>query len=282
MNDSLLESSVQGGESKSPSPRASSVFSEEDDKLALTPVKISHGYNLLKHKREATDNITLNNLRVLFILNFAPFATIISSLFNRKWFIMATGNGNIYWVNLIWIEKLNQNLVSVYHYIMFLFVQDQCQEMPYTKDDPINLCSVTTSYLYAGLIAAGVIVFGLLFHFIHILQLAKLGCRRKADLIKGLAALRVPYLILFCYISSFIYWIFASASLINTNYEIPIPLLGRIGTSMQLYVWGTFGFAFLFLWFRWVFKRAFKRTLVNHLLDAEKKYLDALEVLDQI
>jgi hypothetical protein len=165
---------------------------------------------------------------------------------------------------------------------MIFFVQAGCEEGTLTKDDPINLCSVITSYFYAGLIAAGVILFGLIFHGVHIAQLAKLGCRSKADLVKGLSSLRVPYLILFCYAASFVYWIFASASLINPNYEIPLTLVEKIGPSMQTYLWSSLAFALLSLWFRWVFKRAFKRTLVNHLLDAEKKFLDALETLEQM
>jgi hypothetical protein len=281
MNDSLLESSAKGGDSLTGSPRASSIFSDSDLE-PVSPKKISHGYNLLKSQREASDNITLNNLRVLFILNFAPFGLIISTLFNIKWFIMATGNGNTYWVNLLSIEKYDDQLNLVYNYLMFFFVKDGCQAGSKTKDDPLNLCPVTTSYLYAGLIAAGVIAFGLFFHSVHIMQLAKLGCRRKADLIKGIAALRVPYLILFCYLSAFIYWVFASASLINVNYEKPIPIFDRVGASMKIYVCGTGLFIFLYIWFRWIFKRALKRNLVNHLLDAEKKYLDALEVLDKM
>lgn len=115
------------------------------------------------------------------------------------------------------------------------------------------------------------IVFGLFFHTIHIIQLARLGCRKNAD-IEGL---RFNYFILFCYTSSFIYWIFGSASFINTN-NSGTPLLQQIGNSMMFY-WGSIiVFIFLSIWFDKIIEAASDQKMVNELLFAENKYISKL------
>ena len=47
------------------------------------------------------DSITLNNIRVIMLFFILPFAAIIYSLLDPKWFLVGALNGHYYYVNLL-------------------------------------------------------------------------------------------------------------------------------------------------------------------------------------
>jgi len=168
---------------------------------------------------------------------------------------------------------------------MYTFVDGGCVD---TRSANEYLCKLLNpSYLYAGIIASGVIVFGLIFNLFHLGQLAKISFRKQFDLMRGISALRAPYLIMFCYVSSFAYWALGSTALTesDSNYndiDHEVGLLEKVGRSMQVYVWAVVFYFLVFAWLRCIVKRRLKKSLEEKLLNAEKKFLAALDAIEDM
>lgn len=108
-----------------------------------------------------------------------------------------------------------------------------------------------------------------------------MGFRKSFDLMRGISSLRAPYLVLFCYISSFAYWVLGSTALTESdnNYNsLPdLSLMGKVGASIHFYVWSVVFYFILFAWLRCIIKARLKKRLEEKLLNAEKKFLEALD-----
>lgn len=276
MNESILESERERRDTNRYSIRPSEAG---DDEEGLSPNRYHSQYHKLLEKQvEIQDSVTFNTVRVIFVLQFFPLAAIIASLVLYQWYVMANEaafNYN-YWVNMLFIVKydtLGQKIV--YQFLMFDFYNADCVDGSLTNDDPYGLCNVMTSYFYAGLIAASVVVAGIVAHCYHIYKLANFGCRSKGKLDKGIGILFLPYFILFCYSSSLVYWFLGSATLFNGNATLNI--FQRIGISMMIYAGAVFVFFLLSSWLNHIMKGAFSRNDVTKILKLEKKYLEAIE-----
>jgi hypothetical protein len=276
MNESILENERERRDTWRTSVRPSEAG---DDEEGLSPGRYHSQYHKVLEKQvEIQDSVTFNTVRVIFVFQFIPLFAIVASLVLYPWYVMAneTGFSYTYWVNLLMIVKydtIGQKIV--YQFLMFDFYNADCVDGNLTNDDPVGLCNLMTSYFYAGLVAAAVVVAGIVAHSYHIYKLASFGCRSKNRLEKGIGILFLPYFILFCYTSSLVYWFFGSATLLNGNADLNV--LQRFGYSMMIYAGAVFFFFLLSSWLNHIMKGAFNRNDVTKILKAEKKLLEAIE-----
>jgi hypothetical protein len=271
MNEALLGTSGKRDKRVSGANARSSMNSNLEEDEDRSPSKDHKGYKLVERETKTKHSIVLNKIRFIFILNLAPFLLIIYTFFDIHWYLMATTSINSYWTNLLFIEKDNQMNQTVYNIPMLAFIKNDCDYGNLTQNDPPQLCQVLQSYFYSGLIASVVIAFGLFLHILHMIQMARLGCKKSADL----EGLRFHYFIIFCYVSSFIYWIFGSASFINTN-SSGTPFLQKIGSSIIYYLSAILVFFLLSIWFEKLIKAATDQKMVHELLNAGNKYVSKL------
>lgn len=245
----------------------------------------STAFKILMIDRQAKVNVTLNNVCVILFLSFLPFLGMVSTLPNVSWFLMAETPNYSYWANLLLIQKeckmiggnspaaaLCGDSQTVYTFLMMKMYLGGCDEGNLTQDDPPNLCSVMASYAYCGLIGSIATVIGLLLHMVHIYQLVKVSWTRDHTRVQGFSVLTIAYAAIFLYIGCFLYWLFGSATLINNNSTQ--PLIKRFGVSFYIYFASICLFLILTLWFQRTYRKGVRKTLVNNLLNAEKKYID--------
>jgi hypothetical protein len=271
MNDALLATSGKKPRATVESMAKSSMISNEEDINERSPSKDNKGYKLIETQTKSKQNIILNKVRFILMLNFVPFGCILWAFYDVHWYLMASTALNNYWTNLLFIEKENQSNQTVYKILMFDFIKEGCVYKNMTQNDPPQLCQVLQSYFYSGLIASAVILFGLILHGLHMIQLGRLGCRKSAEL----EGLRFHYFIIFCYSSSFIYWIFGSTSFINDN-NSSTPFPQNIGSSIFYYLSAILIFTLLSLWLERLIKTTTDQKMVNKLLDAGNKYVSKL------
>jgi len=293
MNDYLLES--QKRQRRSDNLRINNNSSGSDHTLPqvepepLSPTKNSTAYKILTIERQAKINVTFNNICIILFFTLFPLGVIASTFANIKWFLMVQNTEYNYWVNLFFIQKscaedvtyplrqspLCEDSDEVYFHPMLLFYINGCKDGDLTKDDPSNLCAVMASSYYSGLLAGITIILGMFLHIFHIIQLMRITFSRNPNLIRGFHPLRVAYFTMFLYIAPLVYWLFASASIINYNSKK--DLLQRFGLSFYCYLGAILFYVLLVLWFRRVYKKGIRRNLVNTLLNAEKKYVGEFE-----
>jgi len=293
MNDYLLES--QKRDRRSNLLRINNNSSSSDHTLPqvepepISPTKNSTAYKILTIERQAKINVTFNNICIILFFTLFPLGIIAATFGYVKWFLMVQTAEYNYWVNLFFIQKsctqdaslpiryspLCQDSQTVYFHPMILFYINGCKDGDLTKDDPSNLCTAMASSYYSGLLAGITIILGLFLHIFHIIQLMRITFSRNPNLIRGFHPLRVAYFVMFLYIAPFVYWLFASASIINYNSKK--DLLERFGLSFYSYLASVLFYVLLVLWFRKVYKKGIRRNLVNTLLNAERKYESEFE-----
>lgn len=288
MNDSLLRNEPTFYSEK----RAlSDGDSEISDTNLDTPEKYAEGFNLMRLDRVAKNKITINKIKMIILLTLLPMAAIVYSFFDYQWFLMVETREYQYWVNLVALEKVCQNMMSlpfcqvpgtlVYSATTVFLYHNSCQYGDLTSDDPINLCSVLVSYYYSGLIAASIVAVGFLVHLLHIAQMIEICRRGNTQTIKFLDPQKVPYLIMFLYVSPLVYWFFASATPINSNTMDSMIIFQRIGSSFIIYAAAAISFIGLSIFFQRVFAQGIRRNLVNDLLNAEIRYIEGLGPINE-
>lgn len=285
MNDSLLRRSQWSPTEKK---RSHDLDTEapEGSYYQHGEEKFAEGYKLARLDRAAKNTITINKIKMILVLNFLPLIGIIYSLFDTRWYLIVETKKYNYWLNFIFIENdcrdnpsypycLNPD--KIYWTSIFNLYTDDCQYKGLTNDDPINLCSVLTSYYYSGLIAFGIVFFGIMVQVTHITQLIQVIRRGSTNATKLANPHKVPYLIIFLYAGALVYWFFASATPINKNTVENISVFGRFGVSALVYAISVGLFMLLAWWFKRLFSKGVRSSLVEDLLNAEIRYVEELE-----
>lgn len=285
MNDDLLNSrrSIQRPSAlRSKLTESRSHYTIENQNNSIAGAN-STAFKILMLDRQTKANVTLNTLCIILFLNLVPFSVLLSTFFNKSWYLMAQTTNYNYWVNFISIQKICQPssqtpLCSdgpvIYTELILQFYLQGCPSSNLTYQDPTNLCSVMASYAYSGLIATVTTFLGLILYLVNIYQLLKILWKRDQTRIGGFGPLTVACFAIFFFVGSMVYWFFASATLINDNSEL--ALLQRFGSSAFCYFGSVVLFVLLVLWFQKINSKGRHKNLVTDLLKAEKKYVDQI------
>jgi len=277
MNNSLLDKSlfspISISRKKLPSTQDEDYYSASEPG---SPNKINQGYNLVKLAHTAKTTITMNKIKFILFLNVLPLLCVFISIFNRKWYLMVQDADYIYWVNFFFLEKSQRDPTSS-HNDMFSgttqsFYNANCK-VNSTQD--IN-CSVITPYYFNGMIALCITLVGVLLHFVHMIHLIQIWKQEAPDAVKCLNPQKIPFLITFFYLGSLIYWIFSTASPINDKTVDDLNAYDRYGSSFVFFGIAIIMVLLLSSWFKKVFSKNVRGSLVNDLLNAEIRYIQGL------
>ena len=282
MNNSLLDKSlfspISISKKKAPSTQAEDYYSASEPD---SPHKIDQGYNLVRLAQTAKSTITMNKIKFILFLNILPLLFIFISLINKEWYLMVQEEDYVYWVNFFFIAKGVRNPSSPAHNDTYSgttkhFYSTNCKLNDDIIDDQKVLCSVLTSYYFTGMIALCITLMGVLLHFIHIVHLTQIWKQGTPDAVKCLNPQKIPFLITFFYMGALVYWIFATASPINDNTVDDLNAYDRYGSSFVFYGFAVVMVLLLSSWFKKVFSKNVRGSLINDLLNAEIRYIQGL------
>ena len=262
--------------------------SDENGTIGNSPSLLnqSEGYNLMRLEREAKNEVNMNKLKMIAVLKFILLIIVIATLFDERWYIMAETPDYQYWVNFLFIRKICQKGVSghycddsgtVYSTYLASFYNNDCALGKYTSDDPPHLCSIISTYYYGGIVTFVIIILGLFTHLIHIIQLGQIWAGGSINHVKCINPKKVSYSTIFFYISSIVYWFFASTSFLNTNTATDFSLYERFGRSLIWYTIAIVVYILVTIWSQRVLSTGSHRDMVNDLLNAEIRFVEGLD-----
>jgi len=274
MNDSILDKSLFSPASV-PTYKAKSTDVDDMSSQPPSPFKLSSGYNLIKLTQAAKTAVNMNKIKVILVLNVILILLIFTSFFYKKWFVLDETDKHQYWVNFLFVKKscregadASSCLSTLYSKFTYEFLNQNCNSDVLTSDNPAHLahlCSILRSYNFNGLVAFCITSFGILLHFIHIVQMAQVWHQGTTDTLKWISFNSVPYFIALLYFGSLIYWwLFATGA----------SSIGKFGVSFLFYLLSVIAFAPLTIWFKRLVSKGIRGSLVDELLNAEYKYFE--------
>lgn len=220
--------------------------------------------NLIQNSKNA---VTRNKLKLLAALNFIVIAGVGFSLIYPKWAKAYSQNGYDCWVNPIKISQYFDSS-TVFHDFLLAYHKNGCNNNK-------NLCDAISPYIFSGLIATGVIAFGLLVQLINIIQILMFGFRKNCCLRQCFPPDIMQIGVLLIYVGAFVFWYFGTGFFTKPFVSFS-GFLSVLGPSMFVYVASVLVYLVLLGYFQFLYKKTLQYAELNRLLLAENQLFDTM------